>query len=368
MSTLHRGLASHPGRSVAARSLLEDLWAEYERLLRCVGEETMARALRQRADGIPPVSPGSDANTPESRPSGSESDLRPWATRSRDPSGIKSSPGLSALLDRIGPPPREIAAEHRGGELERLRDGASEDAIRELRLLPNDVQRAYLRLLTARLNALRGSSAGAETATREWIGRLLGFIRDYTREHRPGAVYGLSRDHEPKGGSWEADSQYLWHRLTREDDEAPISKSAPAPSGQRIASVEDDDDEREPSSPEPDWPLWPWVRGRSVLLVGGDPTEAARAQFERGFAIRKLTWSRDDVEASSGAYAGILSGEYDLVLGLLPVLSQDAASKVVEACAAKSVRYVAVEHGVGIGSIRAGLERAFASAQAASSK
>jgi hypothetical protein len=229
MASLYRGLALRPGRVPAARGLLEDLWSEYDRLLRRVGEEALARALRQSAEdaNLPP--PASGPQVPSIGDSGAGDDD---AQRHRERAGaprVSPSVVLYALLDRVGPPPAdalpERRAEQRAFEVDRLEEGTSEEAMRELRLLPNEVQRVYLRLLTARLNAVR-ASAGVDALMRERVGRSLGIIRDYTREHRPGAVYGLSRDHEPKGGTWEGDSHHLWHRLTRDDD-APVS-SRPA--------------------------------------------------------------------------------------------------------------------------------------------
>jgi hypothetical protein len=225
MSSLYRGLAANPGRAASAQSLIEDLSAEYERLLRRVGEEALARAMR-RTDAVA---------------------LAPSSGRGRDGaplSGGVEPGGLLGLLDRVGPPPLDLTGDLRAAEVDRLRDGVSEEAIRELRLLPNEVQRTYLRFVTARLNASRGP--GVDLALRDRVGRLLGVIRDYTREHRPGAVYGLSRDHEPKGGSWEADAHYLWHRLVPGDDDAPASRRAPLQDADRAS--DDEEDEREASS------------------------------------------------------------------------------------------------------------------------
>ena len=229
MASLYRGLASNPGRAASARALLEDLSLEYDRLLRRVGEEVLARAMRRSSDALT---------------------LAPPSSRVRDgaPAGAAEPGVLLALLDRVGPPPMELNAEQRAVEVDRLRDAVSDEAMRDLRLLSNDVQRTYLRFVTARLNAARGSTS-LDAALRDRVGRLLGIIRDYTREHRPGAVYGLSRDHEPKGGSWEADAHYLWHRLLPSDDEAPVSRRGRVREADR--SGDDEEDDREPPPSEP---------------------------------------------------------------------------------------------------------------------
>jgi len=225
-----------------------------------------------------------------------------------------------------------------------------------VRLLPNDVQRAYLRLLTARLNALRTAVAG-EPLVREKVGRLLGVIRDYTREHRPGAVYGLSRDHEPKGGSWQIDALHLWNRIARDDDEAPVSRSESVRSSRPGVETDADEDERESRAPEPEWPLWPFVRDRVVLMVGGAPRESARARIERTFAMRELVWSPDDPRKAQSAEARIQSGGYDMVLVLLRFVSHATGEKLVHACGANDVPYVPVEHGYGVASIRRSFDR-----------
>ncbi|HEY4015336.1 MAG TPA: hypothetical protein VGM06_18455 [Polyangiaceae bacterium] len=231
LASLYRGLATNPGRAASARGLLEDLSAEYDRLLRRVGEEVLARAMKRSGDAVT---------------------LSPPSNRGRDGapiSGVSEPNGLLlALLERVGAPPLELTPEQRVLEVDRLREAVSEEAMRDLRLLPNDVQRTYLRFVTARLNAARGL-AGVDVALRDRVGRLLGVIRDYTREHRPGAVYGLSRDHEPKSGSWEADAHYLWHRLSPGDDDAPASRRAPLRDADR--SGEDEEDERETPPSEP---------------------------------------------------------------------------------------------------------------------
>jgi hypothetical protein len=371
MSRMYAALAAHPRRALAASNLLDELWSEYERLLRRVGEEALARSLNPRFEAQPdtpaasahPRSAAVEAPAPVS-----ERDVREWAVRYRDrPAAHEVSHAvvLWALLDRIGPPPEELTPDVREIEVDRLEQGTSEDTLRELRLVPNDVQRSYLRLVTARLNAARGA-VGADLLMRERIGRQLGIIRDYTREHRPGAVYGLSRDHEPKGGTWEADAQHLWHRLARDEEDAPVSRSAPIQGGRRIVEPDGDDgDERESPGPEAEWPLWPFVRDRTVLMVGGAPRESARVRIERSFAMSELVWSADDPRKAQSAEARITSGGYDLVLVLVRFMSHPTSEKLLHACGARDVPYVPVEHGYGIASIRRSLERFLAPRAAA---
>ena len=61
-------------------------------------------------------------------------------------------------------------------------------------------------------------------------------------------MYGLSRDHEPKGGSWEADAHYLWHRLLPGDEDAPASRRGRVREADRSGDEEDDEREAPPPS------------------------------------------------------------------------------------------------------------------------
>jgi hypothetical protein len=125
----------------------------------------------------------------------------------------------------------------------------------------------------------------------------------------------------------------------------------------RSPEADSDDEERETPGPEPEWPLWSFVRERTVLQVGGAPRESARVRVERGFAMRELVWSADDPRKAQSAEARIMSGGYDLVLVLLRFMSHATNEKLVHACSARGVPYVPVEHGYGIASIRRSLER-----------
>ena len=380
LSRVYSALAERPRKMPAATALLEELWSEYDRLIRAVGEEALGRALHKGQTASLPVERGTEGGDdsfapPSSRSSPaselpspvSESEVRDWAARYRERS-LQPPPSaavvLHAMLDRLGPPPTDPTPSERELEVERLEQATSEDALRELRLLPNEVQRAYLRLLTARLNALR-AVVGADLFLRERVGRPLGIIRDYTREYRPGAVYGLSRDHEPKGGTWEADALHLWHRLARDDDDAPISRSTPVRTTRRPVEDSGDDEEREAPAPEAEWPFWPFVRDRTVLMVGGAPRESARARIERFFVMKELVWSADDPRKAQSAEARIVSGGYDLVLVLLRFMSHSTNEKLAQACSVSGVAYVPVEHGYGVASIRRSLERFLAPRAAA---
>jgi len=385
LSRIYGALAREPACAPDASALLAEMSSEYERLLRQVGAEALARALSEQGEGEPsshaahppvasptpvgePVAEtavgGSLNETPVGEPV-SEQNLREWAERYRSgerPSGVhaaQDSPAivLHALLDRLGPPPEHleigVACEP---ESERLEDAVSEDALRALRQLPNDMQREYLRLVTARLNAVREIADG-DVFTRERVRRLLNVIRDYTREYRPGAVHGLASAHEPKEGSWQADAQHLWRRLFGDGASAPISRAAPKIRRRRGDNEADDEDGAAAHAPTADWPLWPVVRGRTVLMIGGSPRESARARIERTFDVRVLNWMADDPRKVQSSEMRIGAGGYDLVLVLLRFVSHATNEKLAHACSLRSVSYVPVEHGYGVASIRRSLER-----------
>jgi len=377
ISRIYAVLARDPAFAPQASALLAEMATEYERLLRQVGAEVLARALAEQGSEEPVAPPtplgepvaeslvGEPVSETPVDEAVSEQDLREWAERYR--SGERSfgvhaaqaSPAvvLQALLDRLGPPPEHLGIEVEcEPESERLEDAVSEDAVCALRQLPNDTQREYLRLVTARLHAVLEAADG-DVFTRERVRRLLNVIRDYTREYRPGAVHGLASAHEPKNGSWQADAQHLWRRLFGDGARAPISRPAPKIPRRRSDEEPADEDGAAAHIPAADWPLWPVVRGRTVLMIGGSPRESARARIERTFDMRALEWTADDPRKAQSAEMRIGAGGYDLVLVLLRFVSHTTNEKLAHACSTRGVAYVPVEHGYGVASIRRSLER-----------
>lgn len=377
LSEVYAALAGDPARAPQAAPLLTELMAEYERLLRRVGQETLARALTAREnveqspkegaaepepEPVAPALPVGAGATQERPPPATDDEVRQWTERHRlgeraSSPRISTTVVLHTLLGRVGSPPEGGVIASLDEELDRLDDSTSEEARAELRQLPPDVQRAYLRLVVARLNA---GSAVAETdpLARERIRRMLGAIRDYTREYRPGAVHGLARHHEPKRGSWEAEAQALWRALGGDDWEELPSSGRISSAPRRVRPVaEEKDSEQELRVPEAEWPLWPTVRERAVFMVGGSPRERARERLQRTFQMRELVWSADDPRKIESAQARIAAGGYDLVLSLLRFTSHPSCEKLSEACASRGIRYVPVEHGYGAAAIRRSIDK-----------
>jgi len=372
LSSIHAELARDPARAPDAGALLGELSAEYERLLRDVGAEALRRALDVKAEP-PPVesqlpAPAQPSVNDEPAPSpASDDEIRSWADRYRSgerASSIQPSPlpaaalVLGGLLDQMGPPPEgAMAPPERTQELERLQQAVSEDALRALRQVPNDEQRTYLRLVTARLNALR-EAPDRDVLSRERVRRLLSAIRDYTAEHRPGTVHGLASAHEPKAGSWQADAAHLW-RLLAGDEQRPEPRSRPAAAKRRrrLDDELDDEDRGVAHAPPDEWPLWSSVRDRTVLMVGGNPREDARERVQRTFGMRSLEWIADEPRKAQSAEARIAAAGYDLVLVLLRFVSHTTAERLARACNASQVAYAAVEHGYGVAAVRRSLEQ-----------
>ncbi|MGH7295563.1 MAG: hypothetical protein ACRELB_11545, partial [Polyangiaceae bacterium] len=388
LSLVYHALAEDPSRADGAAALLAELRADYERLTRQVGVEVASRAERASARAAVPVAsaaaetppaeappePAPPASRPEAlpqaKPPASEDAVRAWTATHRVGERA-SSPRpssllvLHGLLDRVGRPGAVAPAE----ELDRLEEGACEEALGDLRQLPNDVQRSYLRMVTARINAVRLGAAG-ELFVRERARRMLDAIRDYTREYRPGAVHGLARDHEPKRGSWAADGAALWRELGGEEEgESTAAPSArPSATGSRRARTSPEDaggasdatdaaDASDLRTPEPTWPFWDAVRASTVLMVGGSPREAARERIEKTFQMRELVWIADEPRKAQSAEARIGAGGFGLVLVLLRFVSHPTSEKLAAACEGRGVPYAAVEHGYGVRAIQQGIER-----------
>jgi hypothetical protein len=366
LSLVYGELAREPQRAPQAAPIVDALWVEYVRLVRLVGEEALARAVQQPSEPAPaqksvepapPADSDADADVAPSNgtPPATEQEIRAWTATHRvgerasspNPSSILI---LHTLLDRVGRPQAGTDLEN---ELDHLDEGLAEDALRDLRQLPADVQRAYLRMVTARLNAVAGSS-DAGVLARERVRRLLALMRDYTKQYRPGAVHGLARAHEPKRGSWAADAAALWRELGGDADDSPPTSRRSTAASRRVRDDEGEPDEPSLRTPEPDWPLWPIVRGSSGLMVGGSPRESARERIERTFEMRELVWTADDPRKAQNAEARIAG--FGLVLVLIRFVSHPTTEKLAAACAARGVPYVPIEHGYGVATIRHSLE------------
>jgi len=108
---------------------------------------------------------------------------------------------------------------------------------------------------------------------------------------------------------------------------------------------------------DPTWFLFPLVRGRRAVLVGGDPREPNRARLERVFQLASLDWpavyGQRKVDAT---VARIRCGSLDLVFVLANLVSHKQADAIIRAAKESPIPW-ALTIGYGVSAIKAALER-----------
>jgi hypothetical protein len=113
-------------------------------------------------------------------------------------------------------------------------------------------------------------------------------LRTFSLYDSPGFMHGFARDAEPSGASWRADAAdgLVALRGRPRDNDTP----KPAPASTVVVYDElDVDDERDSKVPE-DWPFFDHVRGKDVVMLGGEAREERRVALEDAFQMASLTW------------------------------------------------------------------------------
>jgi hypothetical protein len=220
---------------------------------------------------------------------------------------------------------------------------------------PRNIQRAFIGLVACRLRSLQEDSPSNIRAILErQIRKNFARLTQFSSDHQPGWVTGLSRQHKPETGSWISDAEFWWKTLRTElgglDIEAValpnpevalqalqavVAEAHPDPAQVRLAAsralaagvVAEDprlvrmligrldaltgekslkrlrravrtamsgDEEPEPISSEdllpPDWPFLDRTRGHVAVMVGGEVRERRRGLIQDALGFNGLEW------------------------------------------------------------------------------
>lgn len=235
---------------------------------------------------------------------------------------------LDTLMTRLGAP-RDLDVEI-GDELDALDVIGRDPLIASWAALPRNVQQMWLGMLVARTRAVKsvtGLSAAQRARVKTVISRYPGWAADY----QPGHVHGLRVDHEPTHGTWATDARRLWESLKKlvEHDQLPANTT---PSARRKRAEREEPGEGSEREIDPTWPLWPSVRGRRALMVGGDPREPNRQRLERAFGFASLEWP--DIAGPrrvDAVVARIKRKTFDIVLVLAGFVDHKQSEPIVAA-------------------------------------
>lgn len=305
------------------------------------------------------------------------------------------------------------------GEYKRMERFARPERLTWVAELPRDVQCLLIGHLVARARCLQEAPALHVVNALDLDKPLEQLFSAWTSHQRivqPGFVHGLGRHHAPERGSWQADARALWlelaERTTLLHDEPTLNPERELRSLEQLLEAHTDaqqvvaqldvaiasgvaqddprmirllrsypdivkfarfkplrrairamevDEEAEADDtvpgPPPEWPHWPVVRERRVIILGGSPREQARTRIERAFAMGELTWVQVDQHKQLDSLAQrIRSGGLDLLILLQSFASHKASDKLVEACRDGGVPFVPIEHGYGVARIQRAIE------------
>jgi hypothetical protein len=326
--------------------------------------EPMALAISQARDAavVPDSGPVRDS-VPE--PPVSSDVLAEW-TRSAKDGGVGRADYrdrfsatwenvLEELATHLGAP-RELEVDH-AEELEALDRVSEPPLVDAWAKLPGAIAQLWLAEIVARARALKDVS-GLPAAERTRLSVVMRRFPEWAAEHRPGHVNGLRRDHVSQSESWAGDARDLWAELRARIGESAPKAAAKAKARAKkhgVSSVERDAESNR--AIDSGWPLWPRVRGKRALLVGGDPREPNRERLEKLFELASLEWpdvaGPRKVEAVVGR---IKKRTVDLVVVLMGFVDHKQSEPIVAAAKDAGVDW-ALADGYGSAQLRTGLER-----------
>ena len=138
-----------------------------------------------------------------------------WTHQTHGGDGGFDAEAAQEMAARLGPPAMRETDE------ERLAEAAVLD--RELQRLalwaeyPRGIQRALVGLFACRLRHLQEDSPSHIKAILErQIRKDFARLTQFSSDHQPGWVTGLSRQHKPETGTWSGDAIFWWKTLRRE--------------------------------------------------------------------------------------------------------------------------------------------------------
>jgi hypothetical protein len=372
---VYRSLADDPGRVQDYESELHALHTKRRDLAEAVGLAVLAQRRASVANSnvddvavepadrptLPEVVVPAEVSAPE--PPISAEALDEWKQRART-NGVgtvtyedRAVPTwertLDKLMTQVGAP-RALDLDL-DDELDALDKVGRDPLIEQWVTLPPKIQQQWLGLLVARTRAAK-IVEGISVADRARVKTIISRYPAWAGEHRPGHVHGLRVDHEPESSSWDEDARRLWAALVHHLQAETLT--GPRQMAQKRRKVDDEESIAESVRPiDPAWSLWPRVRGRSVVMVGGDPREPNRQRLEKLFELRSLEWPDVAGPRKLGAVvARIRGGTVDIVVVLKGLVDHKQSEPIIAAAKDAKVAWALAES-YGAASIKAGLDR-----------
>ena len=292
--------------------------------------------------------------------------------------------------------------------------------VRVIEDLPTDTLHAVATALGARLREFKHRHPHAS------VDRPLHELREWIAVRKVGFVHGLAHSHQPHHGTWAADATAA---LTRLSHPTPLAATTPAPPPDALlarlttsAATMSTEDLRvevwkalqggvsptDPrlckalearhedlkgdgrfarvrkavrdavraaapivvvapkDAPPVDWPFWHLTRGKTAVIVGGDPRASNRDKIRDAFGFAKVEWPEHNARVLSQLKERANNGSIDLFIFIR------FGGHIVDDMLLKSVRkditrWVRSERGYGVSEVRTSMEAHWANVPAPAS-
>ena len=271
-----------------------------------------------------------------------------------------------------------------------------------------------IRALVARLRAFQAHGDHRDMPA------LFGTLSRWSRTRQPGFIHGLATRHQPQSDSWDDDANSALADLRQEVPAPPKVQQTTSPEaaladlspesvaamstaelhstvlgvlgdgvqagdprllklvGPRYNDLKGDSrlapvrkawkkyDKRQhrgkpriADAPAEDWPFWHLTRGRTAVIVGGDPRPANRDKIRDAFGFARVEWPEHSATLLDRLSAKLASGTIDVAIfnrfgghitddKLLPAVKGDLS------------RWVRADTGYGVAQVKAAMERHWA--------
>ncbi|MFK7927336.1 MAG: hypothetical protein AB8H79_04060 [Myxococcota bacterium] len=125
------------------------------------------------------------------------------------------------------------------------------------------------------------------------------------------------------------------------------------------ARYPEDDGDSPPLDVEADWGWWVHTRGRSGVIIGGDPKEAAIDRLRQAFAFAALSHVPlgDGATALQAVRAQVETGATEIIILLGDDTGDRADRELLPIARDRKVPWVYVDHGHSIGRVKSAIER-----------
>ncbi len=119
------------------------------------------------------------------------------------------------VIERAGPPRAELTDDELLDEAARIDREVTRCV--DWSGFPRAIQQALLGLFASRLRRLQDdTSSHLRSLLALQLKKDFAKLTQFSNEHQPGWITGLSRSHKPESGSWVGDAEFWWNALRRE--------------------------------------------------------------------------------------------------------------------------------------------------------